>query len=151
MSPRSLFTFGASIFGLGISIYLTLAHYSTSGLLTCPFGSTFVDCAKVTSSPESVVFGIPVAVLGLAYFVPMVALTSPWAWRSPRRFVAPLRLGMSIVSVGFVSYLLYAELYVIHSICIWCSTVHVLSFLIFVSVVTGWDEAIAPRFDSEDD
>jgi uncharacterized membrane protein len=81
----------------------------------------------------------------------MVALTSPWAWRSPRRFVAPLRLGMSIVSVGFVSYLLYTELYVIHSICIWCSTVHALSFLIFVGVVTGWDEAIEPRFDSEDD
>ncbi len=76
---------------------------------------------------------------------------SPWAWRSSREFVAPLRLASTIVSVGFISYLIYAELYVIHSICIWCTTVHVLTFIIFVLVVTGWDEAIAARWPGGDE
>ena len=36
-----------------------------------------INCTKVTTSPQSVIFGIPVAVLGLAYFVPMIALCLP--------------------------------------------------------------------------
>ena len=147
LTPRVIVTFVASILGLGVSIYLTLAHYTNAVSLTCPLGGTghFIDCGKVTSSAESVVFGIPVAVLGLAFFVPMIVLLSPWAWASAHRYVAPVRLGMSIVSIGFISYLLYSELYTIHSICIWCTAVHILSFIIFVGVITGWDEAIAPR------
>lgn len=153
LSPRAWTTWLLSIFGLGISIYLTLAHYSSSVSLSCPLSTKggFVNCAKVTTSPESIVFGIPVAVLGLAYYLGAVVIMSPWAWRSSREFVAPLRLASTIVSVGFISYLIYAELYVIHSICIWCTTVHVLTFIIFVLVVTGWDEAIAARWPGGDE
>ena len=147
ISPRVKVTLVASMLGLGVSIYLTVAHYGAPYLLTCPGGGAghVVDCAKVTSSPQSEVFGIPVAVLGLAYFVPMFILSTPRAWRSTLRAVAPLRLVMVIVSIGFVSYLLYTELYVIHAICLWCSAVHVLTFIVFVAVVTGWDEAVESR------
>lgn len=142
-SPRILITLIASILGLGISTYLTLAHYTNVVALTCPLGSSggAIDCAKVTTSPQSYVFGIPVAVLGLAYFLAMTALSTPQAWHSTQRFIAPLRLGSTIVSIGMVSYLLYSELYTIHSICIWCSGVHLLTLVVFVAVVTGWDEA----------
>ena len=37
-------------------------------------------------------------------------------------------------------YLVYAELYEIGKICLWCTGVHILTFVIFVAVVTGWDE-----------
>jgi uncharacterized membrane protein len=103
----------------------------------------------VTTSAESVVFGIPVAVLGLVFFVPMLVLSLPWAWRTPRRYVARARLAASVVGIGFVFYLLYAELFEVHYICIWCTSVHILTFLLFVVVATGWDDATAGWQDAE--
>lgn len=144
-SVRSVLTSLLCVFGVGVSIYLTIAHYA-GATLTCPLGGTggLVDCQKVTTSAESVVFGIPVALLGLAFFLAMLVLCLPVAWRSANRYVAPLRLAASVVSIGFVFYLLHAELFVIHAVCIWCTTVHVLTFIVFVAVVTGWDEAREP-------
>ena len=148
LTPRVILTCLASLFGLGVSIYLTIAHYNNNLGLTCPLGGAgkAIDCAKVTTSPQSIVFGIPVAVLGLCYFVPMAVLCLPRAWRSANRYVAPARLAMAIVSVGFIFYLVYAELFVIHAICLWCSSVHVITLIIFIVVVTGWDEAIEPQY-----
>lgn len=141
-TPRSAVTFLGSIAGLFVTVYLTYLHFQPSALV-CPLGSagSLVDCAKVVTSPESSVFGIPVPILGLGYFVPMLVLSTPRSWRSSHPLVAPARLSATVVSMGFVCYLIYAELYEIHAICFWCSIVHALSFMIFVAVATGWDEA----------
>ncbi len=122
--------------------YLTAAHYDTGISLVCP-NTGVINCEAVTTSPESYVFGIPVALLGLVYFVGMLALSLPWAWRSSRLEVAYARLAGGIVGIGFVFYLVYAELFEIQKICILCTTVHVLTFAMFVLVVTGWDDATA--------
>jgi len=125
-----------AVLGLGVATYLTMTHYDTAVPLACPAGGGVIDCAKVTTSPQSVIFGIPVAVLGLAYFVPMIVLCLPAAWRSPHRLVHLARLALSVTGVGMVLYLVSTELFVIKSICLWCTSVHVLTFLIFVIVVT---------------
>ena len=117
--------------GLGVSIYLTIAHFTESKLAGCS-ESGLVNCTKVTTSPQSYVFGIPVAVLGLAFFVFAVAAMSPWAWRSRRREVHIVRLASTVVGIGFVLYLIYAELFIIGSICLYCTSVHVLTFVLFV-------------------
>ena len=69
-----------SIYGLGASIYLTITHFQPKAL-ACVSNSTF-NCEKVTQSPQSEIFGIPVAMLGLVFFVPMLLLCLPAAWRS---------------------------------------------------------------------
>jgi uncharacterized membrane protein len=130
-----------SLIGVGVATYLTIAHYSPSVGLACPLTGSVVNCEAVTTSKESIVFGIPVAVLGLLFFVPMLAISLPWAWRTSRRYVAEARLAMSVVGIGFVFYLVYAELFEIQKICLWCTSVHVLTFLLFVIVVTGWEDA----------
>ena len=89
------------------------------------------ELPKVTTSPQSYVFGIPVAVLGLAFFLFAVAAMSPWAWRSRRREVHIVRLASTVVGIGFVLYLIYAELFIIGSICLYCTSVHVLTFVLF--------------------
>ena len=124
-------TFLLSTAGLGVSIYLTVAHFTESQLAGCS-ESGLVNCTKVTTSPQSYVFGIPVAVLGLAFFVFAVAIMSPWAWQSARREIHILRLASVVVSIGFVLYLIYAELFIIGSICLYCTSVHALTFVIFV-------------------
>jgi uncharacterized membrane protein len=129
-----LVTWALSLAGLGVSIYLTIAHFTDKPLAGCS-ESGLVNCTKVTTSPQSYVFGIPVAVLGLAFFVGAVALMSPWAWRWARREVALIRLASLVVAVGFVLYLLYAELFIIGSICLYCTSVHAITFLLFVLTV----------------
>ena len=117
--------------GLGVSIYLTIAHFTESALAGCS-ESGLVNCTKVTTSPQSYVFGIPVAVLGLAFFVFAVAIMSPWAWQSARREVHLVRIASMVVGIGFVLYLIYAELFIIGSICLYCTSVHAITFVLFV-------------------
>jgi uncharacterized membrane protein len=129
-----LVTWVLSLAGLGVSIYLTIAHFADKPLAGCS-ESGLVNCTKVTTSPQSYVFGIPVAVLGLAFFMAMVGLMSPWGWQWARREVALIRIASLVVGMGFVLYLLYAELFTIGSICLYCTSVHAITFLLFVLAI----------------
>jgi len=121
--------------GLGVSIYLTVAHFTSPRILVCS-EKGFVNCAAVTTSPESMVFGVfPVAVLGLAFYVFMAAATSPWAWRATWAPVRWARFGSVIVGMVFVLYLLYTELFTLNAICLFCTIVHVITFLLFALIV----------------
>ncbi len=138
-------TFVLALAGLGVSAYLTYAHYTEAALLGCAESGT-VNCQKVTTSAQSYVFGIPVAVLGLAFYAFAVPVMSPWAWRltwlgnsTIARWVSDnlgvIRLASIFVGVGFVLYLLYAELFMIDAICLYCTSVHVITFILFALVV----------------
>ena len=129
-------TFVLAILGLAISAYETWAHFNGNHLAGCPTGGggTF-NCSAVITSPQSMVFGvIPVAVLGLAFYVAAVPLFSPWAWRLRWPLVHQLRLASVVVGMGFVVYLIYAEL-TIGSICEYCTGVHIVTFLLFCITV----------------
>lgn len=138
--PRwlQLATMIISIGGLGVSIYLTIAHYAAGAVsLACP-ESGLVNCERVTTSSQSMVFGIfPVAVLGLAFFVFMTAVNNPWGWRAEWPVIGWARLGSVCVGMLFVLYLIYTELFTLNAICLWCTSVHVLTFLLFGLVVFG--------------
>ena len=89
------------------------------------------------------------AVLGLAFFVPMLALCLPAAWRSADRRVHLARLILSITGVGMIIYLIIAELFLIKAICLWCSGVHVVTFILFVIIVTASPIVLAPDYGSD--
>jgi uncharacterized membrane protein len=135
MGGVPLATLILSLYGLGASVYLTIAHFDTAVTLVCS-DKGLINCEEVTTSPESMVFGVlPVAVLGLAFYVFMVAVNSPWGWRLTWPAVSWLRFGSVVVGMGFVLYLIYAEVDQIKAICLWCTSVHVATFLIFVLLV----------------
>jgi uncharacterized membrane protein len=121
-----------AIVGLGISIYLTVEHFTSSATLACPEGAV-VNCAKVTSSQWSVILGVPVAVLGLAYFVGMCALLTPTAWR--RQSLDPLRILGAAAGVAMALYLIWVELFRVNAICLWCTAVHALTLILLVTVL----------------
>ena len=126
-------TLALALIGLGLSAYETYAHYNGSHLAGCPTGGngTF-NCTAVITSSQSMVFGVfPVAVLGLAFYVVVTALMTPWAWRMQRREVSVLRLATMVAGMGFVMYLIYAEVVQIQDICEYCTGVHVITFLLF--------------------
>lgn len=123
-----------SVLGLGVSTYLTVAHFSGASLICSSAG--IVNCEQVTTSAQSYVLGIPVALLGLIFFVVMTAANLPMLWRADDRRVHLARLALSIVGIGFVLYLVSAELLIIGKICLWCTSVHVITFLLFVLMMT---------------
>jgi uncharacterized membrane protein len=122
--------------GLGLSIYLTIEHYTAPGTLACPANST-IDCARVTTSPQSTFLGIPVAVLGVAFFVAAIALCLPALWRSTDPRVWRARLGLAVLGMVFVVYLIFVELFVVNAVCLWCTVVHVVTFALFAVIALG--------------
>jgi uncharacterized membrane protein len=127
-------TWVLSLGGLGVSVYLTIAHFNTSVTLACPATST-VNCEKVTTSPQSYAFGIPVAVLGLAFYLFLAVVNSPWVWRMARPPIRWARTGSMVAGILFVLWLVYAELFKIGAICLWCTSVHVITFALFVLIM----------------
>ncbi len=127
-------TTALSLLGLAVSAYLTVEHFSSGTTLACP-DTGAINCVKVTASSYSKLFGVPVALLGLLFFVAMVPLSLPVAWRSRHAGVARLRLLLACVGVLFVLYLVWAELFPIGAICLWCTVVHVVTVTLFGIVV----------------
>jgi len=135
---RPLATGLISIAGFGVSIYLLIVHYQPRVLVCNTSG--VVNCEKVLTSPQSVIFGIPVPVFGLAFFLAMGLMSLPAAWRSTSPLLAWGRMAAVVVGMGMVIYLISQEALTLHAICLWCTSVHVMTFALFLIVITGWDD-----------
>jgi uncharacterized membrane protein len=135
---RPIATGAICILGIAISIYLLIVHYDR-GALICHAGGV-VNCEEVLTSPSSVIFGIPVPILGLAYFIGMGAISLPAAWRAEAAWLAWGRVAGAVAGVGMVVYLIYQEALVLHAICLWCTGIHVLTFAMFLIIITGWED-----------
>jgi uncharacterized membrane protein len=131
-----IITLVIAIVGLADSSYITVQE-ETGGTLAGCSAKGFVDCSAVLHSPESVILGIPVAALGIVFFAFMIAIMSPWAWRSARREIWLLRVVSLVVGMGFVIYLLYAELFEVGNLCAYCTSIHILTFLLFALTMIG--------------
>jgi len=122
-----------AVIGLAVSVYLTIEHYDAGVSLSCPATAT-INCEKVTTSSYSALAGVPVAVLGLLFFVGMVGSFVPPVARI--RQIDQVRLAMAAVGIAFVLYLVWAELFRIDAICLWCTSVHALTLLLLGT--TSW-------------
>jgi uncharacterized membrane protein len=130
--------FVLSLGGFGDSLYLTIDHFR--GTIPICSSTGVIDCAKVTTSPQSEVFGVlPVALLGLLFYTALVVVNVPVLWQRVDRLGHLLsygRLALAVGGMGMVLYLVYTELFTIKAICLWCTGVHAVTFLLFVLVVT---------------
>lgn len=134
----------ASLLGLAVATFLTYSHYAEpkTGVPVCIFGSSHgtIDCAAVLTSGWSTILGLPVALYGAVFFVFMVVINLPAMWRSESLLVARLRLAAACAGMAMVLYLVGVELLAVHKICIWCTSVHILQFALFMLVITGWND-----------
>ncbi|MDN5796425.1 MAG: vitamin K epoxide reductase family protein [Intrasporangium sp.] len=131
--PTSLVLVGI---GLLTSAYLTYEHFTDNATLACTANGV-VDCVKVTSSEWSTLFGIPMALLGLVFFAVLLVLCWPAVWRRGEAWLDGARLGWLTIGLGMVVYLVWAEVSQIHAICLWCTVVHTVTFLLWVAVMFG--------------
>src|SRR5216684_2253114 len=88
--------------GLGIvaSVLALREHYRTEGDAPCSINERW-DCGIVNKSPYAMLGPVPVAALGIAGYLLMVAL----AWK---RFYRPL-LAVSLIALAFSLYLAHIE------------------------------------------
>jgi uncharacterized membrane protein len=137
--------FVLSLAGFGVSLYLTVEHFS-GAIPNCP-NTGIISCLKVTTSPESEVFGVfPVALLGLLFYTAQVGINLPILWRQGGewgRRIAWARLVLAVTGIGFVFYLVYSELFSIKAICLWCTGVHVITLVLFVLVVATFPTMVS--------
>jgi uncharacterized membrane protein len=137
-------TFVLSVIGLADAGYQVYTHFTGTGLLGCAAKAD--SCVIVQSSVYAWIFGIPVAVYGAAFFVFMVVICSPWAWRfeHPRysKIIWWARLASVVIGMIFVLYLVYREVISLGQICEYCTSVHIITFLLFALIVY---EASAPN------
>ena len=141
--------------GLGVSIYLTITHYDTAVTLVCSKGG-IVDCSQVTGSAWSVIpfTAIPITIPGMLWFIVAggLALWSlvPLARGDEQPERQPLALlAWSAAGLAFVLYLVYAEAFLVHKLCEWCTGVHLLTLAIFIIAVVRYQRANAYDADYE--
>jgi uncharacterized membrane protein len=124
--------------GIAISIYLLIVHYEPAALICSNTGA--VNCFKVLTSPSSVIFGVPVPIFGMIFFIGMGLICLPFAWRLDAAWLAWGRIAAAVAGIGMVVYLIYQEALVLHTICLWCTGIHVLTFAMFLIIITGWED-----------
>lgn len=114
-----------SLPGMGASAYLTYSHYVDEPTVCAGIGS----CEYVQTSEYSDVAGVPVALMGLGYFIAVALLASARLLRvqSALDWATPAAFTMAIGGTAFVAYLTFVELFVIDAICPWCVAVAIMT------------------------
>jgi uncharacterized membrane protein len=98
-----------SLVGAAIAGYLTWVHFAELQPFCVGGGG---GCERVQSSPSAKLGGVPVAIIGLAGYLAVLASLA-----LPDRAVTAF---LALVGVGFSAYLTYLELAVIDAVCQWC-------------------------------
>jgi uncharacterized membrane protein len=78
-----------------------------------------------------------VAVLGLPFFAAMIGLNLPPFWNGGPAWLPWARIGVVTTGICFVLYLVYVELFEVDALCLWCTSVHVITFLLFGVTLAG--------------
>ena len=114
----------------------------------CPTGTynifglhIHLDCGEVLSSSYSKVFGIPLELAALVYFLVNVSMVFVIAFASDRtaKITVNLLFVWRFLGVALVPYLVFVELFLLHAICVYCTIMHaailidfaVISYLLF--------------------
>ncbi len=105
-----------SLIGLATSFYLLYEHYA-AGSSVCDVNAT-VSCSLVNSSVFSELLGVPVALLGIIWFLAVIWLTT----RKDKQYLNIL-FWWHLLGLLSVIYLVTAE-FILQAICPFCTVVH---------------------------
>jgi uncharacterized membrane protein len=135
---------GLALAGFLDAMYLTLRHYAGSALACGPGGG----CDIVTSSRFATIGGVPIAAIGLAYYVVvnLLAWTPAAAWG---RGTAALLVGLTAAATGVSGALVYLQAAVIDAWCRFCLVSAALTAGLFACALILFRTARGGAEDSE--
>lgn len=116
-----------SFLGFADASYLTALHF----LGEAPACSILEGCEQVTTSSYSVVFGIPVALLGALYYLTIFLSTAIFL-DTPKKLFAQILKYLPWTGLIASAWFVYLQLFVIEAICLWCMGSAVSSSLLFI-------------------
>jgi uncharacterized membrane protein len=128
-----------SSFGLwASSMVLVIYQELHQQLPACSASSSIfrIDCNAVLSSPYSQIFGIPLEVFAIVYFILnlmlilMVSFGNDWIYPKAMKIL----FGWRFLGLIIVPYLLTVELLIIKAICLYCTVMHVSIIVDFVII-----------------
>lgn len=117
----------ASALGFFDAFYLTIKHYANSN----PVCSIVAGCEVVTTSVYSVVLGVPIALLGVLYYIAILG-TSLILLSTPNKFLKTLLPYATVAGLAASAWFVYLQLFVIQAICIYCMGSATTSTILFV-------------------
>jgi dihydroorotate dehydrogenase subfamily 2 len=122
-------------FGIADAAYLTYEHYQKI-IPPCTvnvFLPILSDCGKVLTSSYSVMFGIPLAVLGVIQYS-LLLTAAITLIISRKKIFSYWIIFQSMTGAVFSLYFVYLQLVIIKSFCLYCMLSALVSFMIFFFV-----------------
>ena len=121
-----------AVVGIVVSALALREHYRTDPS-PCSINERW-DCGIVNHSPYAMLFGIPVAVIGMGGYLLLGLL----AFRKAYQWMLPLVM----IALVFAIHLADIEAYVLGVWCIYCvislGIISLLTLLVFGTVIAGW-------------
>lgn len=115
-----------SLAGIVLASYLTWVHFDSSSLI-CGLG----DCHTVQASEFATVGPIPVAMLGLAMYLTILAChLIMLLWPETRFMATVVAFAVALSGLVYAAYLTWIEVAVIDAICQWCVASAVLTLIL---------------------
>jgi uncharacterized membrane protein len=120
---------GLALLGLAVSIYMTIFKLTENKGMCLGNGG----CSTVNNSPYAEIYGIPVAVIGIAGYAVIAALLfMEDRNKSLKANGTMIVFGLALIGFLFTLYLIYLEFAVIHALCPFCLTSQVTMTLLFI-------------------
>ena len=107
------------------SSYLIYLHYKPTPSTLCDI-SKAISCDKVNKSTYAEIFGIPVAIFSLLFFI--VAIGASFKYKKYEQY---FKIG-SVLALAFAMYLLFVSIYILKAFCLFCITIDI---IIIISVI----------------
>src|SRR6266567_2263332 len=143
-----------SLLGVGIAIYLTSVHYENVPLVCSESG--LINCARVISSAYSVVPGttLPITIPGFGWCVVSASLAIAGLFVTTGLWQRRIRIAQfawALSGLLIVLYLVYVEIVRLHTICAWCTALHVLILVIFLVTLVQLQSQSPAELEAEEE
>ncbi|MDO8483909.1 MAG: vitamin K epoxide reductase family protein [Candidatus Limnocylindrales bacterium] len=121
------------VVGLAIASYLSVVELAGS----VPVCGPIKGCEEVALSEYNRIGGVPVAVFGVGLSLILLTFAVAW-WKTDLYGLLLAHYGLSLAGVIFEVYFLYLQVFVIHAVCIWCTSYGLSLILRFVVALIVW-------------
>jgi len=118
-----------AVIGMAIASYDVIGIYN-NWLLWCP--PPIDGCNTVAYSPHGSIFGVPIGVYGLIFYLIMIVLAALLAFGSSSHRLRLVVLIYAVIGVLFSIYFFYLDLAFIRAFCIYCLISAILTVLILI-------------------
>ncbi len=126
---------GFSLLGLLDTIYLSYTRYMHIDKMFC---NGLSGCGIVESSPYAVMFGVPLAYLGLLFYMVMFIISLLLIYKVSIPRLRDVVLAMTIFGALDSIYFIYLQAFVIKAFCFYCIISAIITFCLATLAIFMW-------------